>query len=110
LARKKIDNVRYGYIAHELAPPDFEMHSDPQDHDIAEADRAGKKTPPAASPREEKTPAPVGKTRKRMASPGKEESMLVAITATTGILTESFSIMLQTPGGITITITTGAYK
>lgn len=45
-----------------------------------------------------------------MASPGKEESMPVAITATTGMLTESFSITLQTPGGITITITTGAHK
>lgn len=44
LARKEIDNVRYGYIAHELAPPDFEMHTDPQDHEIA--DRAEKKHHP----------------------------------------------------------------
>lgn len=140
LARKKIDNVRFIYIASEIAPPDFEKCVPDSDKNSSESAQAcdvkqqesGVEKAPSKQQRKpaKKTIATITQVmekhiqnaesgdllpKERSAEPATaasiEFSQDTKETALQGLkpleIPEGFTLKLQTPGGLMITITTG---
>jgi hypothetical protein len=122
LARKKIDGVRYSYALIENAPEDYETASGTKPAAAeAESDAAEPKpTETALSVSETKTPVletkqppkeikqPArGPSRLEIDKPGSGAEPLELKMGEALKLPEHFSLRLETPGGITITISAG---
>lgn len=106
LARKKIDNVRYGYIVTELASDDYEKYTSPPKS--VEVRQPVESILAQQAAGEINTPAPTRGTVKREKENRQTSALPQSKQETLTLLPERFSLTLQTPGGIIITITAGA--
>ena len=102
LARKKIDGVRYSYVLIENAPEDYETVSgiNPVAFEA--------KPEPEPEPEPCKTTSSVSETKRPAKKTELEIGNPLEIKVGEALkLPEHFSLRLETPGGITITITAG---
>ncbi len=108
-ARKKIDNVRYSYIVSELATDDYERYTNPPKPD--EVKQAVDSFLAKQAPDNVSTPTPTKPTQAAAKKEAKSEEANIQPQnkpESFNLLPERFSLTLQTPGSITITITAGA--
>jgi len=98
LARKKIDGVRYSYVLIENAPEDYETANGIKPVAV--------EAKPEPEPRE--TASSVSETKRPAKKTELEIGNPLEIKVGEALkLPEHFSLRLETPGGITITITAG---
>lgn len=111
LARKKIDGVRFSYALPESAPEGYETttgikpDSDETESAINETKHAINETKRMLDQSKQPLYAPMPVEKAKQKTGMKIQEIKVPETVK---LPESFTLRLETPGGITITITTGA--
>ena len=123
LARKKMDNVRYVYIVSAMAPPDFERCFPDDDQNLSGSEQVVKIAPNitkrykkpsengtsgSKSMQETMTEKPINARKMADDAPRNVVQATKESEVKTFSLPESFTLTLQTPGGLIITIASGA--